>query len=915
MRVALAERVAHGDLRVVPVLLPGADRPRKESELPVFLRRLTWVRFADDWKDDTALHRLLCGIRYIPPGRREGVGVEVCPYRGLEVFRPQDRRFFFGRDALVERLLDYLEGHRFLAVVGPSGSGKSSVVQAGLVPELDDGETLIEILTPRERPLEELAFALRRCFPEGQAPPAEELLGRLRSSADALQLIARELAEVAGARRVFLVVDQFEELFTQTANDDERRRFVANLLAAVKRSGPTSVILTMRSDFLGHCAVDPNLNVFVEEHLFQVVPMSREEQESAITGPARLVELVFEAGLVEQILDDVKGSPGELPLLQHGLLELYERRDGAWLTLRAYQKIGRIEGALTRRAEVEFKKLDDVEQETLRKMFVLCLVKAGEGTEDTRRRAVREELLALGEDPRIAESVLAQCTDARLLTTYGDEARRDQLVDVAHEALIRKWPRLATWMAEGREEARMVDVLRQGAKEWQRERRRSDYLFHGARLAQAKELLASHGRDLTELESSFVAAANARALRMPLLIAIGVVVALAVAGYLFYKSKNEVERRLARSYWDQSRIARSQGRLLLSLHFLAEAAVVNPDAAVRDSQLIDMEQFQPQFALSRVLVHQDWVLGALFSGDDSRVLTWSSDNTARLWDAATSQAIGPALEHRTTVSGALFNGDDSRILTWSDNAARLWDAVTGEAIGPALEHQDLVWGAVLNGDESRVLTWSYDNTARLWDAATGEAIGPALEHQGSVDGALFNGDESRVLTWSEDNTARLWDAASGEAIGPALEHRGSVEGALFNGDGSRVLTWGEDNTTRLWDAATGEAVEPTLEHQDWVRGALFNGYESRVLTWSEDNTARLWDATTGEAIGPAIEHQGTVLGAMFNGDESRVLTWSEDNTARLWDAATGEAIGPAFEHQGLVRGALFNGDESRILTW
>ncbi|MCP4655977.1 MAG: hypothetical protein GY856_11225, partial [bacterium] len=361
--------------------------------------------------------------------------------------------------------------------------------------------------------------------------------------------------------------------------------------------------------------------------------------------------------------------------------------------LRAYQQIGRIEGALTRRAEEEFAKLDDVEQETLRKMFVLCLVKAGEGTEDTRRRAVREELLAVGEDPRIAESVLAQWTDARLLTTHGDEARRDQLVDVAHEALIRKWPRLALWMADGREEARMVDVLRQGAKEWQREGRRSDYLFHGARLAQAKELLASHGSDLTELERSFVAAASARALRRLRLIAIGVVVALAVAGYLVYdsnQSKNEAESRLARNYWDQSHTARSP---LLSLHFIAEAIAIHPEAALGDSRLIDLERFQPQLALSGVLEHQGPVWGALFNGDESRVLTWSSDNTARLWDAATGEAIGPAFEHQDLVRGALFNGDESRVLTWSDdNTTRLWDAATGEAIGPTLEHQGPVEG-------------------------------------------------------------------------------------------------------------------------------------------------------------------------------------------------------------------------------
>ncbi|MCP4548015.1 MAG: TIR domain-containing protein [bacterium] len=177
--------------------------------------------------------------------------------------------------------------------------------------------------------------------------------------------------------------------------------------------------------------------------------------------------------------DLVPGEPW-----QEGL-DLYDRRCGVRLTLRSYQQIGRIEGALTRRAEEEFEKLDHVEQEALRKMFVLCLFRAGKGTEDTRRRAGREELLAVGEDPRVAESVLAKWTDPLLLTTRGDEARRHQVVDAA-EALIRKWRRLTTWMGEGQEEARMVDVLRQESNEWQREGRRLDYLFHGATLVQPR---------------------------------------------------------------------------------------------------------------------------------------------------------------------------------------------------------------------------------------------------------------------------------------------------------------------------------------------------------------------------------------------------------------------------------------------
>lgn len=319
MRSALDERVSKKSIRVVPVLLPGATRPQKESELPSFLRRLTWVEFRKNWKEEDALHRLICGIKGIPPGRAGGETLtDVCPYRGLEVFREEDRRFFYGRDAVTQRLMDRLNSSRFLAVLGPSGSGKSSVVQAGLIAQVRE-TFLITLFTPQERPVEELAIALRTCYES--KPPTEEFIRRLKDSEDGLHIISRELVgSVVAAEGLLIVIDQFEELFTQTRSESERRQFLAGILKAVETSnGPTSVILTMRSDFLGKCAYYPDLNTFINDHFLQIEPMNREELRSAIEEPAHLAGLVCEDGLVERVLNDIEGAPGELPLLEHAL--------------------------------------------------------------------------------------------------------------------------------------------------------------------------------------------------------------------------------------------------------------------------------------------------------------------------------------------------------------------------------------------------------------------------------------------------------------------------------------------------------------------------------------------------------------------------------------------------------------------
>jgi len=214
------------------------------------------------------------------------------------------------------------------------------------------------------------------------------------------------------------------------------------------------------------------------------------------------------------------------------------------------------------------------------------------------------------------------------------------------------------------------------------------------------------------------------------------------------------EEQLAQNYWQNSRSAQTAGNGLKALHFGASAIRMEP--MLLDAVLLDLRDIQP-FALRQIVAHKRGSPAPEFSPDETRILTWSRDNTARLWEARTGHQISPALHHNGKVYGALFGRDESRILTWSrDNTARLWEARTGHQISPALHHNGKVYGALFGRDESRILTWSADSTARLWDARTGQPIGPALQHQSTVDGALFSRDESRILTWSADSTARIW---------------------------------------------------------------------------------------------------------------------------------------------------------------
>lgn len=520
MRAAIDDQVSHRRMRVIPVLLPNAERG-DPSQLPTFLRRNTWVEFRHSLQEEETFNRLVAGIRRKKPVTSSVLVGQKNPYRGLQVFDIEHSRYFFGRSAVVEWLLDairpsdaldnraQLKDNRFLAIIGASGSGKSSVARAGLLAALQQcalpgSEHWPQvILKPGEKPLQSLAVAL-----SGQADlPAQcraelpVLIDRLREFPSKLHDLALIWLGQNEQQRLIILADQFEETFTLCKNPDEQRAFIDNLLhAAHEPTGRVIVILTLRADFYQKLTVYEALASAVGKHQYLLSPLSEEELREAIIAPAQLVGYDVEPLLVEDLVKDTLEQAGGLPLLQYALMQLWEfarERNESVLRLEDYRDVGGLAGALERRANKVYEDFSAQDQALCRLVFQR-LVRPGEGTADTRRRAELSEF----QEKEGQLAVLESMTNERLLTTQ----RREGLgfVEVAHEALIGNWSRLRNWIDGERDLIRLQDLVSREANEWEDKGRVPGRMLTEARLLDAENWLQDFPDRPTALERVFI---------------------------------------------------------------------------------------------------------------------------------------------------------------------------------------------------------------------------------------------------------------------------------------------------------------------------------------------------------------------------------------------------------------------------
>jgi WD40 repeat protein/serine/threonine protein kinase/DNA-binding XRE family transcriptional regulator len=849
----------------------------------------------------------------------------VNPYKGLRPFSEADADDFFGRETLVQQLLARLsEGgdlSRFLAVIGPSGSGKSSVVKAGLIPALRRGGLLgseswfyVDLL-PGTNPFEELEAALLRIAVN---PPAS-LLSQLKEERGLIRAINRLLPNDPSVELV-LVIDQFEELFTLLPSEEERALFLNNIVTAIlDERSRLRVIITLRADFIDRPLRYIDFGELLQRRNELVLPLTPDELERAILGPARRVGLKVESGLISAILRDLGDQPGTLPMLQYALTELFDQREGNILTRQGYQKIGGVLGALGCRAEEVYGALEESDQSITRQIF-LRLVTLGEGIEDTRRRVPLMELEQLqgsreSSRPRSAVSeVLEAFSKSRLLTFDNDPITRSPTVEVAHEALLREWSRLRGWLDESRAGVRLQRQLANAAHEWRRAAREESFLLTGAHLEEFDGWSQTTEVALTQDEREFLNASldfakreeaahaeqqareatlKQRVQRMlQVLVAVFLVAAIISGGLAYWANgqRQEALRQAGIGLASQAQLeleGTSPERGVL----LALEALENYPYTWQAERALG--QIVREFRLRYVMTgHDDTVMDIAWSPDGSRFATTGKDGTLRIWDAETRAELANISAHPAFAAGATlgtpelaWSPDGNRIATAGlDKTAKVWDVATGKEIVTFSGHGDEVWDVAWSADGKQVVSVSKAGEVKVWDAATGDERYSLPKNESPVWSAAWSPDGLQIATAGDDGTARIWNAKTGDMQSELSGHTSGIWSIAWSPDGARVATAGDDGTVRIWDAKTGEDVLSVR-----LAGSAWD------VAWSPDGTklaatnaaglAQVWDVSSGKE---AFALQGRTLEPFdiaWSADGKWLATTAGDGYSfKIWDA-------------------------------
>ncbi len=969
-------------------IFPVIEEPRAETWVSPDIQHLDLVEDREGGlkRLATELDQIATELEQIALNERRGFDWDPSrpPYPGLLYFDEADAAIYFGRDDYIRRLIERLNarrangGKKLIVVLGASGSGKSSLLRAGVVPRLkrDKRNWIVPPpFRPQFHPIDELAQALAaELGPSGNWRACRKAFVA-KDLTEALSDLARDLraAHSASEAQILITIDQAEELFG-VAQETEGEHFLSILDVLLDERLPFLVVVGLRSDYLGRLQ-QSGLKAPFEE--FSLKPMPLERVRDIIKGPARVAEFEVDDELIMAAMRDA-ATDDALPLLAFALRELYDRfgRSGR-LTVEHYRALGDdnaqlspLENAVRQKAEqvMSAAKPAVQDQEALKEAFVGAMVRVNAEGEYVRRPAAMDAL------PARARPLIDQLSKARLLIVRGEG--NSAIVEVAHEALLRKWPLLRSWLDKEREFLIGKDQIEQDLRDWEKAatQQKTQALLSGLKLTRAEAWLLEHPQALTEAESKFIkasiafrdAAAARRALFRRVLL-VGSVAATIVFGWLYRNAKSEQSRFLASLSQQETGTGDATNGMLRALEALGEKPSVHlsarstADESENSTNLLEEIASYLREAIAPYLYDRSPVSDAgkalfaavqesreemdlpgcpaAFSSGGDRVVV-AAGNAVQVWDAESGHRLGISPRHNGSVYSVAFSPHDDRIVTaFDDGTAQLWDVASGQQFS-LHGHKGAVYAAAFNVKRDQIVTASDDTTSRLWDISTAEnlkagtaalSLGPIAVlhgHKKLVRWAEFSPDGNRIVTASDDGTARVWDLSKAQILNAGaappslnptrviqvLKDVGSVFSARFNFDGTRIVTASSDGKAQVWNATTFSQVCELKGHDGPVRSASFDLHGNRVVTASDDWTARVWKLTSCSSALVLKGHNAGVRSAAFSPDGSRIVTASDDHTARVWDADSGDSLLVLAGHSDSVYSAQFSSNGRSILT-
>jgi WD40 repeat protein len=860
--------------------------------------------------------------------------IETSPYKGLKKFEPEDKNLFFGRDQFLTGLINELEQTNLILLLGASGSGKSSVVRAGLIPWLLQkwGAKLVHFMfTPDGDPFDSFYASLLKRYKQSEAHIAREAK-------------ANTLAEVVTKLKHpddywFIFIDQFEELFT-ISESEKRDQFIASLVKLSKaKLHSVKIVATMRADFLDQLSPYPQLVKATDKYRPFIAEMQRDELRLAIEQPAAQHGVVFEEGLVEEIIKDVQGQAGYLPLLQYTLNLLWETEvknhdiQDRTLNISTYRQLGGVRGALHQRVEGIYNELTKAEQLSAQRIFLRLVEIGGDeesGTEwkPVRRRAMRFEF----NDP-LEQKVLNLLVDRNLLVSDRHSQSEASTVEIAHEALLTYWTRLEDWIQENRQAIALRNRLNEDVANWQ-VTKADDELWSGSKLEKALELRSNEAFNqvlggFCEPANQFLNASLGRRDRQRrrtvtrLSIFSTVALALTIFSSIQYQ-RAEIGKTTALRETSEARFAANRNSF--------DALLVGLDAANRSrSQIWGNTDPQMQAKMratlgqatywtresNRLEGHQDIVHSVSFSPDGQMIATGSYDNTVKLWRPDGS-LIKTLAGHKKPVRSVSFSFNGQLLASAShDGTVRLWDR-SGNLKQVISAHDNSVFSVCFSPDGQTIATSSKDGTAKLW-RIDGQLIATLKKHRSWIRQVSFSPDGNRILTISNDMTGILW-TREGKQLKTLNGHNDIVMSADFSPDSQIIATASLDRTVKLWNQE-GQLLK-NFEHSEPVYSVSLSSDGQTIASGSADGKVILW-TRDGRRLDSWTSHKGQIPSVDFSPDGKILATAGNDSMAKLWQVNRSGLI-VLVGHQGSVNRAQFSprdnliasaGDDQTVRLW